>query len=325
MIYLQVALGFILLLGGAEFLVRGAVSIAERLGVSPLVIGMTIVALGTSAPEAVVSVNAALAGAAGLAVGNVVGSNIANVLLILGAAALVKPIVTAAGGLTKDGAVMMVGTVVFIALALFGVIDLWRGIILLVVFTGFLGYNWWRETAGRNAEELAEIHMEEVKEFETNFGPIWVSWLVFFVGLGALLWGADLLVDGGVTIARQWGVSEEVIGLTMVAIGTSLPELAASVVAAIRGHSEVALGNVLGSNLFNLLFVIGLASLFAPIPVAPQILSFDLWVMFLSSLVLMPFLGDGKRFGRAFGGLFLVVYFAYIGMQAVGVENVLGL
>ncbi len=324
MIYLQVVVGFLLLLGGAEVMVRGAVAIAEKFGISHLVIGMTVIALGTSAPEAVVSINAGIAGAPGLAIGNVVGSNIANIFLIMGVVALAQPILTKADPKSRDSLVLVGSTVFFIGVCWFGVIDFWLGALLLAVFAGFLGYTYWRETSGNVGAEASLAH--EVEEFETLANrPIWMAWAALFVGLGGLLWGSDLLVDGAILVARVWSVSEEVIGLTMVALGTSLPELAASTVAAVRGHSDVAVGNVVGSNIFNLLFVIGLASMVIPIPVAPQILAFDIWIMLIATAALLPFLSTGRTFDRTYGAIFLVAYASYIAIQAYGVETLLAL
>ncbi len=321
MMVLQVIAGFILLLGGAEVLVRGSVALAQRFGVTPLVIGMTVIAFGTSAPELVVSVNAALSGAPGLALGNVVGSNIANVWLIVGAAALVKPFAQPRGDLKFESVVLAVGTVLFIALALRGVIDLSPGLILLVAFFGFLGGSYWRET--RRGGAAADLHAQEVEEYTGLPDSAWVVWGAVLGGLAGILIGSELLVDGGVAIARAFAVPEEVIGLTLIALGTSLPELAASAMAAWRGHPGVAVGNVVGSNLFNMLGVAGAAAVVAPLPVAPQMVAFDLWVMLGATVLLMPFLAGGWRMGRGPAIVFLAAYAAYIAVQSYGVTRLL--
>jgi cation:H+ antiporter len=317
----MVAGGLILLLVGGDVLVRGAVSLAQCIGVSPLVIGLTVVAFGTSAPELVVCVNAALSGAPEMAIGNVVGSNIANILLILGAAGLVMPIAINPRGFLNDSAVLVGGSGVFVVVCLFGVIPLASGIVLLAGFAAFLYYSYWRETRG--GDRRAEHMVEEVEEMPGMPASLWLAWVMLLGGLAAVLYGADLLVGGGITMARAFGVSEEVIGLTLVAVGTSLPELAASVVAAFRGHADVALGNVVGSNLFNVLGVTGIVAVVTPLPVPSQIAAFDLWVMMAVTVLLVPVLKRGWRLGRAESALFLVAYAAYIAVQAYGVSDLI--
>ncbi len=320
MMYLQLIGGFVFLLGGAEFLVRGSVATAKLLGISPLVIGMTIIALGTSLPELVVSANAALAGAISMAVGNVVGSNIANVLLVLGAATVVVPVAVTGKAFIYEGAAMIAGTVAFVAIALTGVIGFWSGFGLFAAFLGFLVHAYWRELRGRDA---AAIHVKEVEALAGLPRTISFAVLVLVLGLAGVLLGAEVLVAGGITAARQFGVAEEVIGLTVIAIGTSLPELAASAMAAYRGHGEVALGNILGSNLFNLMCVAGVVAMFTPLVVPDQILRFDLWVMLATTILLLPFL-VGRRLGRGAAIALLAAYAAYVGAQAYGVAGILG-
>lgn len=324
---LQVLGGFVFLLAGAEFLVRGAVALAKKWGISPLVIGMTVVAMGTSAPELVVSVDAALSGAAGLALGNVVGSNIANVLLILGASGLVKAIQTQPKGLFPDGISLMGGSLVFAWLCMSGLVDMMAGVILLVLFFVFLWGSYWQErqaiATGKIAEG-AEVHVKEVEEITGLPRTMWLMVLSIAVGVAALAFGADLLVTGGTDIARTLGVSEAVIGLTLIALGTSLPELAASVMAAVRGHTDVALGNVVGSNLFNILGVAGVTAVITPLSVPEQMIRFDLWVMLATTALVIPFLVNGRRLSKPIAGVFLVGYVAYITLQHVGVEKVIG-
>ena len=320
--YLQVLAGFILLVGAAEFLVRGAVSLADRFGVSPLVIGMTIVAVGTSAPELVVSLDAVFEGSPGLAVGNIVGSNIANVLLILGATCMLKPIIVHPGSTPMDGWILTGGTAIFVGLCIYGDLDVVAAILLLSAFFGFLGANYWRHSRDPKAVEEAA---QEVEDFQGGPKPLYVNLVMVIAGLAGLVYGADLLVEGGVQIARTFAVSEEVIGLTLFAIGTSLPELAASLVAAFRGHPAVAIGNVIGSNLFNILGVGGILGLVATIPVPAQIIEFDLWVLLASTLVLFPILVLNWRVPRITGVLLLVTYIGYVWVQAFGVENAMAL
>ncbi len=318
----KVVFGFVLLFGGAEFMIRGAVALAKRLGISTLVIGMTVVAMGTSAPELVVSLSAALSGAEGLAVGNVVGSNIANILLILGVSALITPILVRPEGFMMDGAVLLAGSLIFAALAWRGTFDLFAGGVLSVLFVAFLIYSYLREKRGG---PTADIHIREVEDIGAPPKTAAGIWVEIIGGTTVLIIGSELLVDGGVAIARGAGVSEEVIGLTLIAFGTSLPELAASVMAAWRGHAEVALGNVLGSNLFNLLLVIGAVAMIRPLPVADQIRQFDLGVMLAATVALLPILAGGRTFGRIKAALFLAAYGAYIGAQVYGVRNLISL
>ena len=321
MMYVQVIAGFVLLLAGAEFLVRGAVALARRLGISTLVIGMTVVALGTSIPELVVSMNAALTGVPAMAVGNVVGSNIANILLILGVVGLVTPVVIQPKTHVRDGAVLMGGTFLFVVLCVLGAIGLWKGLLLIGSFIGFLFYSYWREK--RVGGGVAEAHLREAEELRELQSSVWLASVVTFLGLAGVLYGAEILVDGGVAVARSSGVSEEVIGLTLIAIGTSLPELAASAVAAYHKQSDVALGNVIGSNLFNILGVAGAVAVARPLPIPDQILTFDLWVMLVVTLLLSPVMAKGGTLGRRTAAAFLLAYAAYIAAQAYGISHIL--
>ncbi len=319
MMYLLILGGFVLLVGGAEIMVRGAVVLAEHLGVSPMVIGMTVVAIGTSAPELVVTVNATLAGSPGLAVGNIVGSNIANSLLILGVACILMPIVEKPAALKRDGFMLLGGTLLFIVLSLRGELDALAGGILIVGFFVFLSVSYWRES---HNPELSADHLNEVDDLHGWPKTVFGSVLAVVLGLAGLAFGADLLVRGGTDVARNFGVSEEVIGLTLFALGTSLPELAASVIAALKGHADVGVGNVVGSNLFNLLGVGGVAASIDRIPVLDQLVGFDIWIMLAATLVLMPVLILGWRISRAAGGVLLAAYVAYIWIQAYGVGRV---
>lgn len=320
MIYVQLIAGFMLLLGGAEVLVRGAIALAKRLAISPLVIGMTVVALGTSAPELVVSLDAALSGSPGIALGNVIGSNIANLLLILGAVGMVMPIAAQSDGLWRDGLILLGGSLLFAALCWSGMVGLWSGMLLLAVFVAFLGHSYWRETRNDGG---AETEVQKVVEIRGVPASVTAAWLVLAAGLAGVVYGADLLVMGGVAVAKAAGVSEEVIGLTLIAFGTSLPELAASVVAAWRGHADIALGNIVGSNLFNMLMIVGVVAVVTPLLVPVQIMVFDLWVMLAATVLFFPFLAGGLRFGRLPAGVFLAAYAAYIAVQAYGVQEIL--
>ncbi|NQV55158.1 MAG: calcium/sodium antiporter [Rhodospirillales bacterium] len=319
MMYVQVLGGFILLLGGAEIMVRGAVGLSERLGISKMVIGMTVVAFGTSAPELLVSLNAALAGASGIAVGNVVGSNIANILLVLGAAGLIMPMQNEPRALRKDGYVLLFGTAIFIALAWRGVIDLPNAIALLLVFGAFIFFSYWREKNDRDVSFAAEVD-----EFEAVPHNLWLALIFLTIGFAGLGVGSELLVDGGVAIAMSFGISEAVIGLTIIALGTSLPELAASVVAAYRKHTDVAIGNVVGSNLFNIVGIMGIVGAVTPLEIPARVLNFDMWVMLLATVVLMPYMIGGRgTLGRIESLLFILLYVAYIVAISFGVDRII--
>lgn len=299
---LLVLAGLSLLVFGGDFLVKGAVNLSLRLGLSPLVVGLTVVAFGTSAPELVVSLSAALRGVTDIALGNVVGSNIANVVVILGAAALFQPVVTRGHDLRESWTMMMGASVLLVGMAFFGAIGRIDGIILLIVLAAIL----WRQLTTGKVEDASEI---EGAEFGASWRQIG-AWLV--LGLVLLPLGADLLVRGATDIARFFGVTEVVIGLTLVAVGTSLPELAASIAAALRGRSDMALGNVVGSNIFNILAILGITSLVAPLPMPPQMLQLDLWVMLACGALLAPFLFRGITIGRPVGAGMLAAYGAYV-------------
>jgi len=317
MMYLNVLVGFILLLGAAELLVRGAVDLAARLGVPPLVIGMTIVAFGTSAPELVISVDAVLNGATGLAVGNIVGSNIANILLILGVAAIIRPILDKPDILLRDALMLMSGSLLFAVLVVMDAIDQTAAVVFLFVLLVFLWTSYQQHSNG-DADEFSMPSTNDAKKKHIS-----ISIILVIVGLTGLVFGAELLVDGGTVIARSFNVSEEVIGLTLLALGTSLPELAASVVAARRGHVDVAIGNVVGSNLFNMFAVGGLSALIVPLPVISQISNFDIWVMMASTVMIMPVLIWGWRVTRIHAVIYLALYSLYISAQVYGVDRLL--
>jgi cation:H+ antiporter len=317
----QLVGGFILLLFGAEYLVRGAVSLARRLNVSPMLIGMTIVAYGTTAPELMVSLEAALGGRPGIAVGNVVGSNIANILLILGTSAVIYPIAIKPGAIYRDSAVMMGSALLFVALALSGTIERWQGILMFAALIVFSVYAYVSESRRGPDESTADDLAEEFAE-----GPksAWLALLAIAGSIVAVLIGARLLVTGAVTAAQYLGVGEEVIGLTVVAVGTSLPEFATAVVAAVRRHSAVAVGNVIGANIYNLLAIMGLVAAVKPIPIPAQILVFDLWFMLAVTIALLASLIFRGGLSRALAVVFLIVFCAYTAIQYVGVAKIFG-
>lgn len=319
MTYFLIIAGFALLLVGGESVVRGSVALAQRLGVSPLIVGLTIVGFGTSLPEMVVSVNAALVGAPGLAVGNVVGSNVANILLILGVASIIAPIAVHPGAVRRDLLGMTVVTLIYVALGMMGQIVFWHGVLMLIALFCYIGFTVWHDN--KSHDEVADLHREEAEEMgviplrTVSIGGIIV------IGLFAVVVGAEWLVTGATTLAKEFGVSDEVIGLTVVAIGTSLPELATSIVAAYRGHSDVCVGNVLGSNLFNLFGITGVTALFAPLPFSDKIVSFDLWVLLAATAIIIPFMLSGRRISRIEGSILLLLYVGFIASQFLGMSG----
>ncbi len=306
---LFVAAGLVLLFLGGEGLVRGSVTIAERLGISKLLIGLVIVGFGTSTPELLVSVNAALDGAPEIALGNVVGSNIANVLLVVGIAAIIAPITGWERTAVREALVATLVSLTAFALVQGNVITRIEGIAMLVVLAGYLFSSYWLERRDR----AAKTFQHEAEAFEDIPLPRpWLSPVLALGGIVALVCGADLLVEGAVNIARSFGVSDAVIGLSLVAIGTSLPEVATAIVAAIRRQSDVVLGNVIGSNIFNILAILGLTVVIQPIEVTTRFREIDTPVMLGAALLLLALLFATKAIGRLWGVLMLVVYSGYM-------------
>ena len=316
-IWLQLAAGLLLLLAGGEALVRGSVAVATRLGLSPLVIGLTLVGLGTSAPELVACIEAALIGAPGLAVGNIVGSNIANILLILGISALLLPVATKREAFTRDGAVLAATTIVFVAVVtLAGAVGRGTGIAFLALLAAYLV---WTYVTERRAPDAAGVrYAEEAEEVMPRGMPLWAALAFAVGGIAAVVFGADLLVRGAIEIAREVGLSETVIGLTLVAVGTSLPELATSIVAAARRHTDVAFGNVVGSNIFNVLGIAGATAIVAPFDVPAEVLRLDIWVMLATVALLAVFAVTGWRISRREGAVLLLAYVGYLLVQFMG-------
>lgn len=309
MLFVEIAGGLVLLVTGGDALVRGAVSLAARFGVSPLFIGLTLVGFGTSTPELVVSVNAALIGAPGIAVGNVIGSNIANILLILGLAALIRPLATSREALKRDGTMLAVASILCVAIVLFGFLDRVWGIAFVTLLAGYIIYIYWRERRVHDAS--AAMHEAEAAAAPKGPSTLWLTILITIGGVAGIAIGAQLLVGGAVGLASVAGISESVVGLTIVSVGTSLPELITSVMAAFRRQADVAFGNVVGSNIFNILGILGVTALVQPIQVPPQISSFDIWVMSAATMLLIIFSMSGWRLNRIEGGLMLACYAGY--------------
>ena len=299
---LAVAGGLLLLYIGAEVLVRGSSSLALRMGLTPLVIGLTVVAFGTSSPELAVSVQSTLTGRDAIAVGNVVGSNICNIALILGLSALVRPLRVQAQILRLDVPLMIIASVLLLVLLTDGVLTRVDGLFLTLGIIAYTTFNLWN--ARRQAPRLAEAAPR-------TSGVPWRDLLFIVGGLGLLVGGAYLLVDGATFIAQTFGLSEAVIGLTIVAIGTSLPELATSAVATYRGEVDIAVGNVIGSNVFNILAILGLSALAHPLTVA-GIGVIDLSVMMGIALLMIPLLWTGFQLVRWEGAFLLMLYAGYV-------------
>jgi cation:H+ antiporter len=318
-IWLPLLGGLFLLIAGGELLVRGAVGVAERLGVSPLVIGLTLVGFGTSTPELVTSVQAALAGSPGIAYGNVVGSNIANVLLILGIAALIAPIAVASSALKRDGVVMLAAAIAFAALALTVPLGRTVGLIFIAGLVSYIVLAFRQErTAGAGHGAVAE-KARALEQVDPALAPgatpgpsLWVGLGLAVLGLGLVVLGGKFLVDGAISLARGFGISETVIGLTIVALGTSMPELVTSVVAGLKKQGDVAFGNIVGSNIYNVLGIAGFTAAIAPGAVPAEIARFDAPVMVAVSVVLLLVAYTGLRVSRREGLALLLGYGAYV-------------
>jgi cation:H+ antiporter len=314
-------LGLAALAVGAESLVRGASKIALSLGISPLVVGLTVVAFGTSAPEVAVSVGAVLNGSTDIAVGNVVGSNVFNVLFILGLSALVTPLAVHSQVIRQEVPIMIGASVLLAVMALDARIGRWESVLLLSLLAGYVVFLV-RQSRAATAEARDEF--EGRLSRPGGWDGHWpVQLLLILVGLGLLVLGSNWLVGSAVAFARALGVSDLVIGLTVIAAGTSLPEVATSVMAAVRGQRDIAVGNVIGSNTFNILGCLGLSGLVSPtgLGIAAAVLHFDLWVMVAVALACLPVFMFGRRIGRRRGLLFLAYYVAYVAYLILGARD----
>jgi len=314
--YLGILAGLVMLAIGGDILIRGSVSLAKGLGLSPLLIGLTVVAFGTSAPEMIASLRAAYLGAPGIAVGNVMGSNIANILLILGVAALITPLSADKKGFRRD-AIALTASALFFGLAiLLGEASRIWGIVAIVMLGGYIIY------AYRTGKEHGE---EGVITTEARFAErhlkldlaLLMDLSIILAGFFVLGFGGDLLVRSSVTLAREWGLSETFIGLTIVALGTSAPELVVSILAALKRQTDVALGNIIGSNLFNVLAVLGVTSIAIPVPIGGGLAGFDIWVMFAATALLVLVAWSDYKITRREGFVLLAGYIAYITLKLV--------
>lgn len=306
MAYFYLIIGLFLLAYGGNMLVNGAVVLAQKLGVSALLIGLTLVGFGTSTPELVTSLLAVAKGSEGIAVGNVVGSNIANILLVLGVAAVILPVKVDVKAFRRDGLFLAVSTVALIIAICIGHVNFIMGAILVSLLVLYIVYSYISDKKQRAIQKEMEKEVAEAAG-KTNT-PLAVIKAVG--GIALTLVGAKLLVDNSIILARDWGVSEAVIGLTIVAVGTSLPELATSVAASFKGQSDVAFGNVVGSNIYNALFILGTTALFMPV-VVPEAMTTDVILMMLVTAMLIGIAFWQKRFSRAVGFSFLCAYAGY--------------
>ena len=309
--WIFVALGLLTLLLAGDFLVKGAINLAFRLGISALVVSLTVVAFGTSAPELLIVLSAMADDAPGLALGNIIGSNTANTLLVLGLPAMVAGLFTTNLNTKKSFVLMVFASVLFIVLAFIGPFIWWHGALLLAALAAIFLDQAMQAQRGRRATEAAAGAAENVESINLSMAG-WKISLYLLFGLVGLPVGAKVLVVNAEIIAQDFGMSETAIGLTLIAVGTSLPELATTTIAAIRRQADVALGNVIGSNMINLLAIIGIASLVGPIPVAEEFLTFDLWVMLAASFLLIPFVFFRQNITRIWGLVLTLLYMAYL-------------
>jgi cation:H+ antiporter len=308
--------GLVLLYFGAEFLVAGSSAVALRLGIAPLVVGLTVVAFGTSSPELLVCLTAAYEGTDDISVGNIVGSNIANILLILGVSSMIKPMEVHSQIVRREFAVMAVASIMLVLVALDGEIVRLEGALLAVSMVFYLLYTFVSEKKkaddGEDADAVEAPGVDELDGVDTDNSAVWVDYVKIVGGIVGLAGGAFLMVDSATDIATDMGISELVIGITIVAFGTSVPELATSVVAAFRDESDISVGNVIGSNIFNIFLVVGVTAIVMPIVVGQAAIDFDLWIMLGVGIGVWPILRSGHRIARPEGAFMLVCYAAYI-------------
>lgn len=306
--YFLIVLGFVLLIAGGNLLVDGSVAVARKLNVSPLLIGLVLVGFGTSTPELLTSLVAAYRGVPGIAVGNVIGSNIANILLVLGVAAFLRPVAVQKKSFARDGLFLILSTGVLVMALLWGVIGALSGMIMCATLVFYVVFSY--RTEKKNRVKACDKNIKTSKSLLLSFAKA-------VIGILLTLYGARLLVENASLLAKAWGVSEKIIGLTVVAVGTSLPELVTSVVASLKNQSALAFGNVVGSNIYNALFILGVTALFLPVFVPPNVLV-DILVMALATGLMLVF-GRSGCLSRKVGTLFLALYVAYIFYLAQGI------
>jgi len=319
--FLQLLGGLVLLIYAGDALVRGAVSMAQRLDVPPMIVGLTVIAFGTSAPELMVGIDAVLTNVPTLALGNVVGSNIANIWLVIGLPALIAPMVCSAPKFSDNMLALIIATLVFMVMAFNGEFTALKGVFLLAGLFAFLFFSSRTARRGKNHTSYLEI-LEDLEGVPKKADSLKTASLIVLGGLIGLSIGAHFFVLGAVDFARMLGVSEAIIGLTLVALGTSIPELVTAIAAAMRRHSDLAIGTVIGSNIFNLLGIIGVSSLLGNIPVPNGFLKFDLWIMLGATLSFLPFAIMRKNITRITGAVFFLAYIFYIIFLTSGVSAI---
>ena len=305
MVYLLLLVGVLLLLIGGDFLVKSAASLAKKLNISPFLIGVTVVSFGTSAPELIVSLKAAFNGSSGIAIGNVIGSNVANLALVLGITVLIRPVVLDSKKLQFAWFAMLVASLMFFGFSLDGILDRLDGFFLITGLILFLILS-----IRKRDDSFADEELE--KTLKTNLIPVY-----FILGAAGLYYGSELLVDNAITIAKSFGISEFIIGVTVVAIGTSLPELVTSVIAILKGQSSISVGNLIGSNVFNIFAVLGITSAVNPLEADSFLIAIDLPIMLGVTLLTGVFLMVSKQLGRIEGLLLITIYIIYIGSALI--------
>ena len=306
MVWAELLFGLILLLGGGEALVNGSVNIANHFKISPFVIGLLFIGFGTSTPELAACIDAALVGAPAIAVGNIVGSNIANILFIIGLSAVILPVVTPKTAWRRDGIFLILASLLLVGAVLAGTVTRWIGILFLALLLSYLIFCCLRKRIGQNT---ADIEATQILQRPISLPT---AFTLALGGLAGVLVGADMLVESAIMLAKKLEISEALIGLTLVAVGTSLPELATCVIAALRRHGDVALGNIVGSNIFNSLGIAGATAIVVPIEVPTEIARLDIWIMLGAALLLGAFARTNWRVSRQEGAILLLAYAAYL-------------
>ncbi|AFX98840.1 sodium/calcium exchanger family protein [Candidatus Endolissoclinum faulkneri L2] len=300
--------GLVLLLVGAEIMIKGAVAFAQRINISSHIVGLTVIGFGTSTPELFVSFKAAINCLPGIAIGNVIGSNIANILLLIGIVGMISPFLCNSVNIRRDGIILIIGTMIFVGISINNsIIERWHGAIMVTILLVYLFYCYREEQRQNN-----DLSTEKVEKSDFLITKGWCIFLYMSGGLIAVLAGARFLLDGAVSIANHIGISETVIGITIVAVGTSLPELATTIVAALHRHNNLALGNIIGSNIFNTMGIIGITALVNPLPVPQDVTILNLWfmlsvtILFIAMAIVLP------KFNRTWAMVFLTTYVIFI-------------
>lgn len=316
---ISIIVGLALLFFGGEWLVKGSIGISVKLKISAMLVSLVVIGFGTSAPELLVSLKAAYSGVPEIALGNVIGSNIANILLIIGVAAVLFPVKSGAIEVRRNSIVVIIASLILCIMTFIGSINQIGGSLMLLALISYLTWSYFDEKKRELLPQANQDFNHASEEYNTHTQDdspkppksLWLSLFFTLSGLAGLAAGAELLVNGSVSIAREYNISEAVIGLTLVAVGTSLPELATAIIASLKKHSDVVIGNVLGSNLFNIFFILGTTSLFKELPLQGRIAEIDVWVAFVVAVILYPVIKSDHIIDRKEGAFFLVLYILY--------------